>query len=408
MKHIIASIFILFVLAVIVSAVAPKSDELTANYSFEQYLQDFSEHKESLLQLDSLSLEYQKRKQIFTEELARVLKHNSEGHSWKMGINPFSDLTEEEFLQKHTGEAIIPEHAQALIQQTKEHEANELFGIKNDDSNLILQDETIPQSVDWSARGFTPKTILSQGGCGSCWAHGMKTTLEMYYKAKTGHDINLSRQQALDCFPNPRKCGGTGGCGGYTAAIAIDDYARNVGLTTEEEYPYFSGTTGKIGDCQIAGKKIVMKSRGAKRRIVNDVTDVTRALAFEGVLSMSVDAQGWKSYESGVFSQCDRGLDPETRKRVIITNHAIVAVGFGVTPQNIGYWKVVNSWGPQWGLNGHMLLRRAVNGEKENVGLNTDPAQGYKCADEDLSPYMVSGCCGSLSNNWGVLGIDVF
>jgi cathepsin L len=33
--------------------------------------------------------------------------------------------------------------------------------------------------------------------------------------------MDLSEQQILDCTPNPQKCGGTGGCGGGTAELAM-------------------------------------------------------------------------------------------------------------------------------------------------------------------------------------------
>ena len=36
------------------------------------------------------------RYKIFLKNLNRIIKHNSEKHSWKMGINDFADMTKEE------------------------------------------------------------------------------------------------------------------------------------------------------------------------------------------------------------------------------------------------------------------------------------------------------------------------
>ena len=36
---------------------------------------------------------------IFKDKVREVAAFNKEGHSWKKGINPWSDLTDEEFYQ---------------------------------------------------------------------------------------------------------------------------------------------------------------------------------------------------------------------------------------------------------------------------------------------------------------------
>ena len=41
-------------------------------------------------------------------------------------------------------------------------------------------------------------------------------------------------------------------------------------------------------------------------------------------------------------------------------NHAVVAVGYGVINRE-AYWKVRNSWGPSWGMDGYFKIERGVN-----------------------------------------------
>ena len=43
-------------------------------------------------------------------------------------------------------------------------------------------------------------------------------------------------------------------------------------------------------------------------------------------------------------------------------NHSIVIVGWGVDEKTKAkYWKVRNSYGSQWGMDGHFLIRRGDN-----------------------------------------------
>ena len=43
-------------------------------------------------------------------------------------------------------------------------------------------------------------------------------------------------------------------------------------------------------------------------------------------------------------------------------NHSVVIIGWGVDPDTgTKFWKVRNSYGKQWGLNGDFLVRRGEN-----------------------------------------------
>ena len=47
------------------------------------------------------------------------------------------------------------------------------------------------------------------------------------------------------CTPNPLSCGGTGGCRGSIAQLGYS-YLQLFGHTTEETWPYTSGTTTQV------------------------------------------------------------------------------------------------------------------------------------------------------------------
>lgn len=66
------------------------------------------------------------------------------------------------------------------------------------------------------------------------------------------------------------------------------------------------------------------------------------AAIVEGPVAIAVDAQKWQLYSGGVFSNCGTNLD-----------HGVVAVGYDENT-----WIVRNSWGPSWGDNGFITLKK--------------------------------------------------
>lgn len=50
-------------------------------------------------------------------------------------------------------------------------------------------------------------------------------------------------------------------------------------------------------------------------------------------------------------------------------NHAVIAVGYGVTQDNINYWIVRNSWGPGWGESGYIRMKRDIAAKEGQCGI---------------------------------------
>lgn len=123
--------------------------------------------------------EFAYRSAIFAENLLRIERHNANpSHSWKMGVNQFADLTQEEFIATYLGERGVPSSNRA------EEPINAGFTAE----------------VDWRTKGVVT-AIKNQGQCGSCWAFAATAAHESYqiqFKNQPS-TINLSEQQLVDC-----------------------------------------------------------------------------------------------------------------------------------------------------------------------------------------------------------------
>merc|ERR1719169_379494 len=83
----------------------------------------------------------------------------------------------------------------------------------------------------------TAQHIRNQGDCGSCWAIAASTVLEGHAEIYRGSPRTFSAQQIVECTPNPRHCGGDGGCKGATAELGMDWVLKN-GVAEESAVPY--------------------------------------------------------------------------------------------------------------------------------------------------------------------------
>ena len=81
--------------------------------------------------------------------------------------------------------------------------------------------------------------------------------------------------------------------------------------------------------------------------ISHDENIIKDALYEKGPLSILLDFTGLFHYKAGV-------ADP--RFCSTWPDHALVLVGYGKKDED--YWLIKNSWGPKWGINGYLQLRR--------------------------------------------------
>lgn len=327
--------------------------------------------------------EYEMRRTLYEQRTSDSEAHNSNpGRSWTAGVNKLFDWTESELQTLRGWDGSMRPNGGGT-RTVRKHAT-------------FLQGSELPKEKIWSGLSMA-RHVRNQGDCGSCWAIAASTVLEGHAEIYTGKTRTFSAQQIVACTPNPRHCGGDGGCKGATAELAMDWVLKH-GCAEESEVPYTGGdsacTAGSptLDMAQIltdysaapaAKGAAAFGMTGWETLPKNEYEPLARAIAEKGPVAVSVAADTWFSYESGIFNACGKDA---------IIDHAVVAMGYGEEAGH-KYWVIQNSWGRDWGEIGHIRLER--HDGNDYCGMNNDPQKGVACEGE-TAPVPVCGMCGVL------------
>lgn len=266
---------------------------------------------------------------IFKTNLAWINQRNTELKNMTVGLNHFADMSQEEFAAVY------------------------LQPLNTTDYMLSIEEFTVPQDPDNISVGQSCHTpIRNQGQCGSCYAFSATGAAEGLF-CLPGKDNNthgwFSPQQVVDCEG--------GGCSGGWAPSTLH-YLQSIKMCTDESYPYKSGRTGHSQSCE--DKSCATTWTGINSIITcNDGEELAAALNAGNFVSIAVDGNGmdFQFYQSGMFMpsvNCDHHQ----------INHAVLAVEFvGNHPVRCSdsYYKVKNSWGANWGMQGYFHIPAGCN-----------------------------------------------
>ncbi|KAL4646759.1 cathepsin L-like [Arapaima gigas] len=270
------------------------------------------------------------RRTVWEKNMQLIEAHNREYelgmHSYELGMNHLGDMTAEEMAEKMMG-----------LQVPLFRDPNATFV---PDSSM----KRLPKFVDYRKLGYvTP--VKSQGACGSCWAFSAAGALEGQLMKTQGKLISLSPQNLVDCVTE------NSGCGGGYMTKAFEYVKENQGIESEEAYPYI----GQEEQCAYSQAGWAASCRGYKEIKLGDEWALQVALAKVGPVSVAIDASlySFQFYKRGVYY--DRNCNKDD------LNHALLAVGYGISSKGKKYWIIKNSWGEEWGNKGYILMARNRN-----------------------------------------------
>ncbi|XP_003383103.1 PREDICTED: silicatein-like [Amphimedon queenslandica] len=274
-------------------------------------------------------------------------EHNkySETFGYTLKMNKFGDLTNAEFSELMT-----------CVQDYKRHNATDKLlsmkkGIKISEYKASGV-SSLPDTVDWRTGGAVT-WVKDQLRCGCSYAFAAAAALEGAAALARGSLVSLSAQNIVDCsIPF-----GNHGCSCGDVNNAFMYVIDNGGLDTENVYPYVSKQDG----CKFKSNGIGATATGIIRIASGDETSLASALATAGPVAVYIDAShsSFQFYHYGVLNvpNCSR------------TNlsHAMILIGYGKYGGR-EYWLLKNSWGPNWGTAGYIMMSK---GKSNQCGIAT-------------------------------------
>lgn len=377
--------------------------------------------------------EYMMRRKVFQRRVEAVNAHNSQPNRiWTAGLNHLTDNTDAEIkarmgyrgyggrsaasaphsamlqVDQHNGakhdyyDDYYNDYYDADDQGVRQQQHYDYDGVDEPEysaalsHNVITERRHLSNEVDWTNLTSLQRS-RDQGDCGSCWAVATAAMLEARYEIANDRFRSVSVQEIVDCTPNPKECGGKGGCDGATAELGLQ-YIKDHGVATEEDTPYEAET----GACELVAHGFVLANKEKQaRRVVSGFTDFNTLpsnkakplmdAVLHGPVVVAVAASGWMVYENGIYDACQDGDSSDWE-----VDHAVVMVGYG-QENDVAYWKIKNSWGEHWGEKSYMRLLRSSTPEEDDklCGTDTDPSAGIEC-----KPYpdqvTTCGMCGIL------------
>jgi len=203
MKTAPARVTLVLTAGIVVSAGAFRLTDVVL--SFDEFI---TQYKRSYL---PGSTEYAERKVLYLQRAsAAKAKNQRTSRRWTARANSLWDRTADELISQLGWQPRQVQNALRLQGSDSAKIAIHSFKAKQSTTQPPWH---VPDSKNWAGLRTWDNVVQEQGSCGSCWAIAATTLLQAHEEIRTGNSRKLSVQELVSCVPNPKQCGGTGGCG---------------------------------------------------------------------------------------------------------------------------------------------------------------------------------------------------
>lgn len=230
---------------------------------------------------------------------------------------------------------------------------------KNETLHTLQLNDALPAplQINWEKKNHV-SSVKNQLRCGGCWAFSSAEAVESIWSIQNNVLYNLSEQELIDCSSSY----GNNGCNGGSMDAAFQYIIQN-GLCTNLSYPYQAAQN----ECQNNTCEAVVKITNYSDITQNQEMILKRAVALQPVsVAIQANKRSFQMYQSGIYS------DPECGTQL---DHGVLIVGYGHSfEDNMDYWIVKNSWGPEWGENGYIRIQRNIDDERGLCGIAMQPS----------------------------------
>merc|ERR1712032_76271 len=287
-----------------------------------------------------------KRYRIFKQNAKWIEQENAKLSEEIFGITQFSDLTQQEFNERHL---MNPEEFQKGINEMEKSSTPLKFEDFSDKNNDNDNDHNLQGDlVDWTQYDGP---IKNQKSCGSCWAFAALAAIEnKYHKMKKTY-TPFSEQYLVDCDNRDSGCRG-----GYPTNTFM--WIAENGIVHSDVKKYVSSQEQCDYNLKKFEYKIVTGSARFSERYAYGET-------FEDYLKNGPVVVGMDASFNGFGQYRPRSYKPIVPSYCRRSNHAVAVVGM-VKENGQTYVLARNSWGKSWGYKGYFKMER-----KNNCNLTT-------------------------------------
>ena len=307
---------------------------------FQQFMIKYNKNYESEEELEKRFLNF--------KQSSKFIEENKDKVSHQIGINKFSDISEEEWHR------MFPPFDLSGLKSLKEK--GKLLMDKIEQEN-----KEYPKTLDFRTQDKVTK-VKNQNPCNSCLIFSTIATIEAQYKNKVGVLESFSEQQFLDCMDYHIKCES------LMDIMKVFQYYGNLKYLYKEEFYKYklkdnkkncksfeqAKKSGKNESIRLNSVDFLIGSSEGNSLSIDEIKAILNEI--QGPIVVMIDSSLIFNYIGGIIKinseKCSLGGQQD---------HAVTIVGYGVDKDDTTYWIVKNSYGEDWGESGYFRVLAGEN-----------------------------------------------